>query len=269
MNSGSEWEKLSPMKTLCSMPSSPDVSADINDMEKQMKNAFANKPVLGAAVALAALTLSQQATAVVVTPGNTVALSGTTAIAQPDLVGAVIYEQLIPFQISDGLGNVIIQGNLQDRVMQSANTGELIFAPRLLDMTAPSGDAWISGYDLNGYNGWLTDVDYRTDSLGDEGPNQVSRSADGDQLDFRIFAGVLTPPEESYFTSVHSDAFNYDLSGMITLYAQNDFGAQYYTTEIGAIAAPSPVPVPGAAWLFGSGLAGLIGVMRRREQRGR
>lgn len=27
---------------------------------------------------------------------------------------------------------------------------------------------------------------------------------------------------------------------------------------------PSPVPVPAAAWLFGSGLMGLVGVMRRR-----
>ena len=233
-----------------------------------MKKAFANKPVLGAVVALAALTLSQQAAAVVVTPGNTVALSGTTVIAQPDLAGAVIFEQVIPFQISDGLGNVVVQGNLLDRVMQPSTTGELFFGPRLFDMAAPGGDAWISGYDLDGYSGGLTDVDYRTDGLGDEGPNQVTRSADGDQLEFRIFAGVLTPPEESYFTSVHSDAFNYDLSGTITLYAQNDFGAQYYTTEIGGIAAPSPVPVPAAAWLFGSGLAALIGVMRRREQRG-
>lgn len=28
---------------------------------------------------------------------------------------------------------------------------------------------------------------------------------------------------------------------------------------------PPPIPVPGAIWLFGSGLAGLLGVARRRK----
>ena len=41
-----------------------------------------------------------------------------------------------------------------------------------------------------------------------------------------------------------------------------------YTGDItSVIAAAAPVPVPAAAWLFGSGLIGLIGVARRRQSR--
>lgn len=47
--------------------------------------------------------------------------------------------------------------------------------------------------------------------------------------------------------------------GVIVGLAQN--------TESGAVASfmLTPVPVPAAVWLFSSGLAGLVGVMRRRQ----
>jgi hypothetical protein len=41
----------------------------------------------------------------------------------------------------------------------------------------------------------------------------------------------------------------------------NDVGVSY--TQIGIIERPSAVPIPAAAWLLGSGLAGLIGARRR------
>ncbi|TKB92070.1 MAG: VPLPA-CTERM sorting domain-containing protein, partial [Nitrospira sp.] len=34
---------------------------------------------------------------------------------------------------------------------------------------------------------------------------------------------------------------------------------------IGGTLTITPVPLPAAVWLFGSGLAGLLGVMRRRQ----
>ncbi len=38
-------------------------------------------------------------------------------------------------------------------------------------------------------------------------------------------------------------------------------------TYNGAVATNSAVPIPAAAWLFGSGLLGLVGIARRKSQR--
>ena len=50
--------------------------------------------------------------------------------------------------------------------------------------------------------------------------------------------------------------------------AWGDFdGTQYSEVfNVNVTAASSPVPVPAAVWLFGSGLMGLVGVARRRKQ---
>ena len=51
-------------------------------------------------------------------------------------------------------------------------------------------------------------------------------------------------------------------------------GGVAYTTQtnqaargIGGTLTITPVPVPAAVWLFGSGLAGLVGVLRRRQSK--
>ena len=223
------------------------------------------KPLAVAAVFSVAMA-STTVMAVSVTPGMTTNLTGTTALAEPDLVGTVIRDQLLPFQIADNLGNVLVQGNVQDRVVRSTNTGELIFAPRLRDLSNPSSVAWISGFSMSDYSGFSTDINYHLDGLGDVGPNAVTRSAaTGADLYYRFDPNLIVPNDESYFLSVFTDAENYDLSGLFTIYAQNDFGAGFYSTTIEGVAAPSPVPLPAAAWLFATGLAGLIGVMRRKQ----
>ena len=38
-----------------------------------------------------------------------------------------------------------------------------------------------------------------------------------------------------------------------------------YWDDVSLTATPAAVPVPAAVWLFGSGLAGLVGVARRRK----
>ena len=37
-----------------------------------------------------------------------------------------------------------------------------------------------------------------------------------------------------------------------------------YPTEVGYLHTTSPIPIPSAIWLFGSGLIGLIGAIRRK-----
>lgn len=206
--------------------------------------------------------------AALVTPGDTVALSGTTVAASPDLAGTVIRDTLIPFQIFNTAGGLIMSGNVQDRVVRSANTGELIFAPRLRDFDMTLPDAWVSSMRVTGYDGFSTDIDFRTDGLGNVGPNDVSRSAGtGDALSFRYDPNIIWPNngDEAYFISTFSNAVDFDLTGSITISAQNDPGASVFSTVLSGTAAPSIVPVPAAVWLFGSGLLGLIGLARRKK----
>jgi hypothetical protein len=214
---------------------------------------------------LTCLAIIKSSLAVSVLPGNSSMLTGTTFAANPDLGGIVIRDALIPFQIADNLGNIILQGNVQDRVVQSNNTGELIFAPRLRDLSNPTGVAWVTGFRMSDYTGYSTDIDFRLDGLGDIGANQVTRSAAGDNLFYRYDPNIIVPVDEGYFLSVMTDAENYDLSGMFTIYAQNDFGASVFSTRLDSVSAPSTVPVPAAVWLFGSGLVGLAGIARRKR----
>lgn len=58
------------------------------------------------------------------------------------------------------------------------------------------------------------------------------------------------------------DAFTYD-NGDLANIAKKFAGSQ-----IGVEINPNPVPVPAAAWLFGSGLLGMVAVARRRETTG-
>ncbi len=203
--------------------------------------------------------------AVSVVPGSTVALSGTTFATNPDLGGVVIRDQLIPFQVTDTLGTVILTGNVQDRVVRSTNTGNLIFSPRLRDLTNPTGSAWVMSFRMNGFDSFTTDIDYSTDGLGSVGPNDVNRDVTGSTLTYGYDPALIVPPNEGYFLSVLTDATAFDLSGQFTIFVQNDFGASVFSTGLQGVSAPSTVPVPAAVWLFGSGFIGLLGVGRRKK----
>jgi hypothetical protein len=48
------------------------------------------------------------------------------------------------------------------------------------------------------------------------------------------------------------------------LIASNPFSQDFITADLWL--SPSEVPVPGAAWLLGTGLLGLVGLRLRRKQ---
>ncbi len=197
-------------------------------------------PRLGALLLAACLILAPFASrAAVVAPGSTVPLSGTTFAANPDLGGTVLSDALLPFEIRDSVGSVLIRGTVQDRVVRSTNTGTLIFAPRLRDLTAPSGDAWVMHLRVTGYDGVATDVEYRTDGPGQIGPDGVTRSGGaGDQLDFRHDPSIILPPDAPHSLSILTDAGNFGPRGSITISAQNDFGGSVFQTTLQGTHAP-------------------------------
>ncbi len=155
-----------------------------------------------------------------------------------DLGGVVQRDVLIPFQIKDNLGTIILEGNVQDRVVRSTNTNKLIFAPRLRDLSSPDGTSWIIALRLEGFSVYTTDIDFRTDGMGDIGANKVSRHSSGNTLDFKYDPNLIEPPKEAEFLSVITNAPEFCTNGTISIYAQNDFGASVFSTTLENTASP-------------------------------
>lgn len=173
-----------------------------------------------------------------IAPGQTSNLIGIDSNSR--LEGTVISDFLLPFEIHDNLGNLLLTGQYQDRVVRSDFSDELIFMPRILDVEA-QGDqvAWITALKVDGFSEAQTRVEYRKDSLGEVAPNAVTRSpSPGDELHFRYSPNDITPPEEGKFLSIATNQLNYDSLGSVTIFAANDIGGLSFSTTIDGTNAP-------------------------------
>ena len=233
---------------------------------------FLSRLASSAVLFAAALVAGSTAGAVIVAPGAGSPLSGTTSAANPNLAGAVLNDNLIAWSITDGMGTVLVSGNLQNRVVQSTALGALIFAPRLTDIVYGSMGAPDSlSLSLGDYGAGVLDIDYRTDGLGEASFPLVARSASGDTLQFPTIAG--TPGfESSRFLSILSTATEFGLTGFFTIAAT--FGVDppmTFSTTVGGLAVPGSgdgvIPLPAAAPLFLGALA--IGGLAARRRRTR
>jgi hypothetical protein len=228
---------------------------------------------LSSLIAIAAtVAFSTTTQAAVLLPGNVIFPAGDTSATAPNSNGVVQNDNLIPFSIPITTFTSV-GGNVQNRVVLSNNLNTMVFGPRIRDtFNIATAGFEIIGFRLDGYAGWDTDVGYRTDGLGDKGPSSVSRSADGDLLTFRyedpLFIAGIAPglQEESLFPYIITDAPSYSLIGSMTIFgldtAETD---NLLSVTIDGLAVPSPVPIPAAAWLFGTALIGFVGFSRRRK----
>jgi hypothetical protein len=217
---------------------------------------------------------SSVATAAILDPNDSISLSGTTAVSDPNLAGTVVYENQIGFSVTDDGGNTLLTGNYIDTVFRSNNTNALIFSGRIQDLDiVGDNDLGIYDWSISGYSGYQTDVEYRTDLIDPAtmapytgmGPSQATRTTDGDLLTFD-FETELAPPDSSLFSSIATDASLFDQSGVVFFGIEDFINDEDYLVEISGIATPSPVPLPAAFWMFGSGLIGLIGFQRQRRK---
>lgn len=221
----------------------------------------------------ATVAFSTTTQAVVLLPGGVVLPAGDTSVTAPNTNGVVQNDNLISFSFPFP-PFFVVGGNVQNRVVLSNNLNTMVFGPRIRDTfnIATTAGFEITAFRLDGYAGWDTDVGYRTDGLGDDGPTSVSRSADGDVLTFRygnpLFIAGLAPglQEESLFPFIITDAPNYSLTGSMTIFGV-DVGnpGDLRSVTIDGLAVPSAVPIPAAIWLFGTALMGFIGFSRRRN----
>ncbi len=176
-----------------------------------------------------------------------------------------------------------VGGHVQNRVINN-DIGTKTFMPRIRDTyNIDGGTLVISAFRLTGYAGFDVDVNYRTDGLGDKGFTSVSRSADGDIMTFRfddpLYVDAITPPgrqQESLFSSIITDATEYDMSGTMTIlgYVLPNSGATmpdpnadlFQVTLSGIVAPTTAVPLPAPLALLGAGLLGLGAVGRKKRK---
>ena len=158
--------------------------------------------------------ITAQAPAVPIAPGGAASLPGGTGPA-----GTVIRDAIVPFEIRNASGAIILRGNVQDRVVRTA-TGALVFSPRIRDVAGSS--SWgISRVVREGMDDFFTDVDYSSSGLGTSAPTFCARSGDGDTLDYSFSFAPVFPGGDSRFFRATTDADQYNLSGRMTIQLEN------------------------------------------------
>ncbi len=219
-------------------------------------------PLFATLLALAGSFASGGARASVVLPGGSVALSGTTEAADPQLAGVVLQDVLLPFSINLGDGNMI-SGQVQDRVVRESSSGTLDFYYRIFNNSNSTGSIGLAGRD--NYSGFTTNVDWRIDGLGTVAPTMASRSTSGSNVMFDFLTQQIAPSEQSRFFFISTNATNYDARGqgsLVGLDANGGFG----TADFSTFEPVAPVPAPAAIWLLGSGLIGLVSVAQKKRR---
>jgi len=189
------------------------------------------------------------------------AINGTTVTDRPALAGTVLEDVSSSYSFSSPDGH-FLTGNIQNRVVRSID-GTLDFYWRIMPV---NGNASVSAFRVVGFESFALDADWRSDGLGTASPDEVRYFGPGSGSVNFIFNNSPVSPDNtagSMFFFLDTDALNYDNSGRFDLLCpdHNRCISELYNTF-----APSAVPLPAAAWLFGTGLISLIGVNRRKHQ---
>lgn len=97
--------------------------------------------------------------------------------------------------------------------------------------------------------------------------NGISSIPMSDSTNFSSDTGIATMTCSSVSCS-NTSSYTLDYAGHVPLGDPSGFGGVLFTTHLEGHIGPAPVPVPAALWLFGSGIAGLAAMARRRKPRG-
>ena len=197
--------------------------------------------------ALVIVFVSTLAPAVLLMPGNSVALPGT------NLPGFVVEDNVLPVVV----GPCVF--SLRDRVTQNGDGTynfnhffQLISNPFAADGISVAVVAFIE----SGFTGYLTNVDWDpTTFIGTVNPLVASRSADSDVILFSQYdPPIINLGEASYFTTTQTNAMDYDVVGtstivIVLLSPTGDPLGQFS----GTVATFNPIPEPASLILLGVG----------------
>jgi PEP-CTERM motif len=225
-----------------------------------MKRVLARAALFGAATFLCGL----PAEAVLIAPGATVALPGTTSALEPQLAGVVQVDELIPFSFFDGVSGGTIFGQVQQRVVRSSVDGTLDFYWRVfndIDSSAAIGSFRLGDFVSPEYN-----ANWRIDGLGERAPDSAHRFTGSFDtfvnFNFTSAPGLL-PGEESYFLLLDTTATHYAKTAIFDL---ANVGHTHISGLFDAYSPAEPIPEPTSVTLLG---LGLIGLAKARKRRGR
>ncbi len=156
----------------------------------------------------------------VVPLGATIPVGGTTFAARPELGGVVVRDALVPLTVTDSGGNVLFKGNLQDRVVKENVGGTLDFYQTLrADTTMPMRAILDVARRIN-FGGVVTDMDYRTDGLGNPACHPWTASHPTPALisfDFGPNHAIVAPGDMTLFYFCRTNATSYDVNGKTAL----------------------------------------------------
>lgn len=162
--------------------------------------------------------LSAGALAVPLPPGsNNVFLPGTTVAAQPALASMNVTSTNIPFQIFGGGGALLFQGELLASVDRSNVTNTLIFNFRIHN-TVAGLNGIVSRVEIEPYDGFMIDANWRADGVGMSPPNQADRTGSGSLINYDFLTPPLFSGAESRFFFAFTNATNYNAEGRATIY---------------------------------------------------
>jgi hypothetical protein len=136
-----------------------------------------------------------------------------------------------------------------------ASGHSLLIAPGEYFVVARNGDPLSNG-------GFNADYVYSNFSLGNSSDQIILSEESGESLRLDYSSGFVGAGISTELTSLPMAATNYALTDSALVYGMGDSG----TPGSAGRFQPSPVPLPAAAWLFCSGLAGLVGIGRGKQR---